>query len=317
MFLHGCASVSPRSSSATSPTTPSNTPALSLSSTSFNFNTVAVGQSATQTLQITNSGGAALTINSLTLQSQQFTITGPAVPYTVLPSQSVSFTVSFVPTSTGNLSASLQISSNATSSPAAVSLAGVGQRAFAALQLSPASINFGNLNLQVTGTQTVTLQNTGDISTTISGVTVTGAGFGFSNLAPGVSLAPNQSVSFQVWFTPQIAGPATGTVSVLSPNIASPTSIPISGDGVSPATAGQHSVTLSWGASSSSSITGYNVYRSAVSGSGYALLAAAGDTLSYTDGTVAAATTYYYVVTAVDSAGVESPYSNQVTAAVP
>jgi len=39
--------------------------------------------------------------------------------------------------------------------------------------------------------------------------------------------------------------------------------------------------------------------------------------LSYSDATVQNSTTYYYVTTAVDSSGVESSYSNQVTAPIP
>jgi hypothetical protein len=234
----------------------------------------------------------------------------------------VTYTISFVPTTAGNVSASLQISSNASTTPASVSLAGIAENAFAALQVSPSSINFGNLNLKTTSTQTVTLQNTGDISMTISGVTVSGAGFAYSNLSPGVSLFPNQTISFQISFTPQVSGPATGTVSILSSNLSSPPSIPLSGDGISstpPPTppSAQHLVSLTWNASTSNSITGYIVYRSTVSGSGFSPLTAAISALSYTDSTVANGTTYYYVVTAVDSAGVESLYSNQVTAAIP
>jgi hypothetical protein len=320
LFLHGCASVSPRSSTTTPSPTPTSTPALSLSATSFNFNTVVIGQSAPQTLQITNSGAASLNISSVTLQGQQFTVTGPSAPLTVAPSQSVAYTVSFVPTTAGNVSATLQISSNASSSPAAVSLAGVAEKAFAALQVSPTSINFGNLNLQASGTQTVTLQNTGDISTTISGVTVTGAGFGFSNLAPGVSLAPGQSVSFQVRFTPQVAGATTGAVSILSSNLTTPASISVSGIGVtstSPSptpTPIQHSVSLSWGPSSSS-VAGYRVYRD--DGSGLLPLTSAIPNLTYTDATVVSGSTYNYAVTAVDAAGIESPFSNEITAVIP
>jgi hypothetical protein len=78
-----------------------------------------------------------------------------------------------------------------------------------------------------------------------------------------------------------------------------------------------HTVALSWIASTSSG-TNYNVYRSTVSGTGYtkinpSLVAA----LAYTDTTVQNATTYYYVTTAVDSTGVESAYSNQVSAVIP
>jgi fibronectin type 3 domain-containing protein len=65
-------------------------------------------------------------------------------------------------------------------------------------------------------------------------------------------------------------------------------------------------------------VSGYNVYRSTTSGSGYAkvngsLVAA----VNYTDSTVQNGTTYYYVTTAVDGSGNESSYSNQATAVIP
>jgi fibronectin type 3 domain-containing protein len=40
-------------------------------------------------------------------------------------------------------------------------------------------------------------------------------------------------------------------------------------------------------------------------------------TRTFTDTTVQAGHTYYYVVTAVDSSNVESTYSNQVVASIP
>ena len=78
-----------------------------------------------------------------------------------------------------------------------------------------------------------------------------------------------------------------------------------------------HSVSISWTASTSS-VTGYNIYRSTVSGSGYIKLNSipvAG--LTYTDTTVQSGTTYFYVATALTSGGTESGDSNQATAIVP
>jgi len=78
-----------------------------------------------------------------------------------------------------------------------------------------------------------------------------------------------------------------------------------------------HTVALTWNPSTST-VSGYNVYRSTVSGTGFArinsLLVAP---LSYTDSNVLNGTTYYYVTTAVDAAGVESNFSNQATAVIP
>lgn len=77
-----------------------------------------------------------------------------------------------------------------------------------------------------------------------------------------------------------------------------------------------HSVSLSWTASASASITGYNVYRSTTSGGPYTKLSSS-STTSFSDGTVVGGQSYYYVVTAVDSSNIESGYSNQAQATVP
>ena len=79
----------------------------------------------------------------------------------------------------------------------------------------------------------------------------------------------------------------------------------------------QHSATLTWTASTSS-VVGYNVYRATVSGGPYTMINTALEAAtSYTDLNVQAGQTYYYVVTAVNSSGVESAYSSQVTATIP
>jgi len=315
-LLAACAGVTSKT------TAPAPAPALVVSASSFNFNTVVVGQSATQTLHLTNSGNAPLQISAFSLSSNEFAISGPSLPRTVLPGMSVDYTLAFAPTTPGNVSSSLSITSNAPHSPAAISLAGIAQKVVAALQATPSSINFGNQNLQTTATQNVVLQNTGDVNITINGVTASGAGFGYSSLSPGFSLSPNQQITFQVWFRPQTSGAASGQVSILSANLTSPETVSLTGNGVNPTPAPpppvtQHTVHLSWNASSSV-VAGYRVYRSTTSGTSYSPLfntplnAVTFDDVNVTNGNV-----YYYVVTAVDANGVESLYSNESTANVP
>lgn len=78
-----------------------------------------------------------------------------------------------------------------------------------------------------------------------------------------------------------------------------------------------HTVALTWN-SSSSTVSGYNVYRSTVNGSGYTRLnSSLVNGLGYADTTVQSGTTYFYVATAVDSGGDESADSNQATAVIP
>jgi hypothetical protein len=80
-----------------------------------------------------------------------------------------------------------------------------------------------------------------------------------------------------------------------------------------------HSVTLTWTASTSSGVVGYNVFRSQTSGTfpNTPVNATLVTGTSYVDSSVTAAQTYYYVVTAVNAGGSQSSYSNQASAAVP
>jgi hypothetical protein len=318
LLLSGCASYQP-------PTAQSQ-PALTLSSTLFNFKTVVLGQTLTDTLHVSNSGGAPLRITGLSLSDKQFVISGPSVPRVVLPNMSLDYSLSFTPSVAGNVSAALKISSNAVNTVASVSLSGSGQKVLATAQVSPASINFGTLTVQSTTTKNVTLQNSGDVNITLSGITVVGAGFGFTNLSPGYSLAPNQSVTFQVWFRPTAKGSASGKLSILSANLATPPVITLAGDGASstssptppPApTPVQHTVHLSW-EGSSSPVAGYHIYRSEFTKGGFQLISSSlVSATDYDDATVDSGTTYYYAVTTVADSGAESAHSNEATAVVP
>jgi uncharacterized repeat protein (TIGR03803 family) len=78
------------------------------------------------------------------------------------------------------------------------------------------------------------------------------------------------------------------------------------------------SVNLSWDPSTSQNIVGYNIYRGRLVSGPYTRINSSLDSnTAYTDSTVKSGHTYYYVTTAVDNQGVESPYSNQTEAIIP
>jgi fibronectin type 3 domain-containing protein len=107
----------------------------------------------------------------------------------------------------------------------------------------------------------------------------------------------------------------TGSVTVSSNASNSPDIITFTGTGVALV---NHSVSLSWTASTSANVTSYNNYSSTRSGGPYTRLTATpSSTTTYTDTTVQTGQTYYYVVTSVDSNNVESAYSTEVSAIVP
>jgi fibronectin type 3 domain-containing protein len=77
-------------------------------------------------------------------------------------------------------------------------------------------------------------------------------------------------------------------------------------------------VNLSWSASTSAGVTGYNVYRGTSSSGPFTLLSSSPVTSSiFTDSTAQVGQTYYYVVTAVGTGGIESSYSNVAVAVIP
>lgn len=76
-----------------------------------------------------------------------------------------------------------------------------------------------------------------------------------------------------------------------------------------------HVVTLTWTASVST-VIGYNVYVSGTTGGPYFPIGFT-TTLQFSDRDATAGNTYFYVVTAVDSNGIESDYSNEVAVTIP
>ena len=127
-----------------------------------------------------------------------------------------------------------------------------------ALSATPSTMNFGNVTVNGTGTQSVQLTAAGSGTTIISQVTVTPSIFGLAGLTLPLSLPAGQSASFNVTFKPTATGSASGSLAIVSSALDSTVNVPISGTGV---TVTAHSASLSWTASNSPNIAGYNVYR--------------------------------------------------------
>lgn len=176
---------------------------------------------------------------------------------------------------------------------------------------SPASLSFGNVTAGTTHSLSDSIKNTGTRSVTISAVTVSGTGYHISGLSLPLTLQGGQSTKFSVSFAPSASGTSNGSLRVTT-SVGSAT-VPLTGTGVAAST---HSVDLAWAASATSNVGGYNVYRSAYSGScgKFAKLnSSPTGTTVYTDRTVANGASYCYAVTAINTAGTESSYSNIVS----
>ncbi len=181
------------------------------------------------------------------------------------------------------------------------------------LTVTPGGVNFGSVNISSTATQSIVISNTGSSSVTISSVTVSGPGFNASGVPNGTILQSGQSTTLLATFTPASTAAVTGGVIMKSSASNSSLTITFSGTGVQAV----HAVSLTWAASTSGNIVGYDIYRGTVSSGPYALLTPTPITsTSYTDSTGQPGQTYYYVVTAVDSSNTQSGYSNVVSAII-
>ena len=289
-------------------------PQISVAPASINFSNVPMGVTNTQSLVIKNSGTANLNVTQASLAGTVFSLSGPALPLSLSPGGSSTFSVAFKPASASSFYANLTLVNNTPNSPLVVPLAGTVVSSVLQLTAAPTSLSFGSLTTGTSATQSVTLANTGNSSVSITNISVSGAGFSATGFTVPITLGAGQSTSFSTIFDPTTTGSLPGSVTVSSNAANSPLVISLSGTGTAPVS---HSVNLSWTASSSS-FAGFNVYRGSVSGGPYTKVNSALIPIaSYSDTSVASGQSYYYVATEVDTAGTESAYSSQVSATIP
>jgi len=224
---------------------------LITSPTSFTWGNVQVGTAQPQTETLKNSGGQNLTISQATTTAAAFTYTGLSLPLTLAPNQSTTFAVVYTPTTAGASNANLSLTVSGFSATVDIALSGTGMVP-AALIATPGSITFTGAQVGKVQTQTETVQNTGGSTTTISQVSVTGAGFGISGLSTPLTLTPGQSASFSVTFAPQSSGNFGGSMAISS-NASNSLTVSLSGSttgstpgllSVSPTTINVGSVTV-------------------------------------------------------------------------
>jgi hypothetical protein len=284
---------------------------LTATPSSLAFGSVQVGNSVTLTDSLTNTGASSVTISQAAVTGTGFSINGLTFPLALNPGASVTFSVMFAPQSPVNGTGGITVTSNGSNPSLGVSLSGTGT-AQGQLTIAPGALNFGNATVGTSVNQTSSLSVTGG-SVTVSSASLSGNEFSLTGISLPMTMAAGQSVQVTLTFSPQTSGAASGVLSLASNASNNPTQN-LSGVGVAPAA---HSVALSW-TDNGSGVVGYNVYRGGVSGGPYAKINSALDaTPAYSDTSVAAGQTYYYVTTAVDQGGGESGYSNEAQSTVP
>jgi hypothetical protein len=217
-------------------------PIVSLGGTvSLNFGNQLVGTtSAAQTITLSNTGTAALTITSIAItgtNSSDFaqTSTCPVSPTTLAAGANCAINVTFKPTAVGNRTGSVSFTDSAAGSPQSVALTGTGVEPM--VTLAPASLTFaGQLITTTSAAQSVTLTNSGTAPLTIASIAITaanGADFGETNNCPAStsSLAVGAKCSINVTFTPTATGNRAASITIAGNAPGSPQSVSLTGTG--------------------------------------------------------------------------------------
>src|SRR5262249_18932793 len=143
----------------------------------------------------------------------------PSLPVTVAVGQAATFTVTFSPTQSGLAQASLRIDS------ASIALSGTGMGASLRLAVSQGSaptpvadngsVTFPNTAVGSKNTALIEINNSGNLATTVSSVSLIGDAYSLSNVpALPAAVDPGGTVVVTVSFAPSGVGPATAIVQI-------------------------------------------------------------------------------------------------------
>ncbi|MFC7132673.1 MULTISPECIES: choice-of-anchor D domain-containing protein [Salinibaculum] len=201
-------------------TPPATAPDITVTPLRLDFGDVSVGDTATRTVLVNNTGSAPLDVIDLSLSganASEFAV--DASDFLVAPSDSRPVGVTFSPTTVGLQSATLAVTSNDTDEPAVdVALAGTGTTvATPEIEVSPTAVDFGDVLVDTVTTRTVFVNNTGAAPLDVTSIALSGANASdFGVETTGFVVAPGGSQSIAVALSTDTLGPKTATLTVAS-----------------------------------------------------------------------------------------------------
>jgi uncharacterized membrane protein len=192
----------------------------------IDFGAVEVGGTQTRSVTIANPGSVTLTLKDIQLNASGgsvFTLRGqPAQDATIASEGQISLEVVFQPRDAGTATGTLRIrSEDSEREEVIVALSGTGTvTPRARLQVSPASLAFGDMQVGSRRTSLINIANTGTADLTItellSDISST-AGFSLqATLTLPTVIVPGGSVPVEIAYQPREAGTYTGTLHIRS-----------------------------------------------------------------------------------------------------
>jgi hypothetical protein len=205
-------------------------PGANLSPCCLAFGNQQVGTtSLQQVITLTNTGNSTLIPSSIQATGEFSVLpSSTCSPFDKEPQQSCVINVVFAPTTVGELSGTLYVYDNASSSPQQVSLTGVGVSP--SVSIAPLAINFG-LELIKNATHPVTVTITNTSGAVIGPLSVFTSVYFHETNTCASGLAIGGSCSVSVSFHPNVTGPIAGSLNVSGGFTGSPATVALNGVG--------------------------------------------------------------------------------------
>ena len=196
-------------------------PNISVTPTTLAFGNVVVGTtSAPQTVTISNTGTADLTVTNVVLTGDtDFDVASTTCVVPVLaPGASCSADVVFTPSSVGGKTALVTITSDDPDTPSLeVTLTGTGVVEEPDITVTPTSVDFGSVTVGDSDSRTVTVKNDGTADLVITSVSTPADPFSVTDDGcSGQTLAPAASCAVTVDFAPTSAGAFSDSIVISS-----------------------------------------------------------------------------------------------------
>lgn len=197
-------------------------PKMSVAPLDVNLGSVMIGGTSTaQSVTVTNTGSAQLTLTGLGTINPDFAVSPTAPPdIVVMPGGSQSLTLTFSPSTLGADSGSLIISSDDPGSPeVTISLSGTGVAVpTPSIAVTPLTLNFGDTVVGKTSApQAVMVSNNGTADLSLTAIASDSPQFAFTSAAAApIVLSPGGSQILNVTFSPDMPGAASGLLTIAS-----------------------------------------------------------------------------------------------------
>ena len=214
---------------------------VSLSSSSLNFGSMAVGAtSAARAVTLNNRQSVPLNFSSISA-SGPFLVATNTCGTSIAANSSCSVGIEFSPTALGAATGTLTFGDDALLSPQTVSLSGTGS---APVTLSSSNLSFNNTVVGSTSkASTVTLTNNQNVALNFGGISAS-AGFAISSNTCGTSIAAAAKCTVGVTFSPTAIGPASGTLVFTDDAANTPQTVTLTGTGSAPVSLSTTSLSL-------------------------------------------------------------------------